>query len=125
VVIAGNRTVRPGVLASTSGGKFSVPFVHGASADQGIRTPNAMPGFTYPQESPGPLGRRPGLLSFGRPVPRYSVFVDYFGLIVIRLTFSCASADFGRVTVRTPFLNDALTLSSSTSSTGIRRSNRP
>src|SRR5262249_21836341 len=40
-------------------------------------------------------------------------------------TFSRALADFGSVTVRMPFLNDAATLSSSTSSTGMRRSNRP
>jgi hypothetical protein len=46
-------------------------------------------------------------------------------LIAMRLAFCCALADFGSVTVSTPFLNDALTLSSSTSSTGMRRSKRP
>jgi hypothetical protein len=45
--------------------------------------------------------------------------------IAIRFTFCCAEGDFGSVTVRTPFLNEAATLSWSTSSTGIRRSKRP
>ena len=32
-------------------------------------------------------------------------------LMAIRLTFCCAVGDFGRVTLRTPFLNDASILS--------------
>ena len=35
----------------------------------------------------------------------------YLPLIAIRLTFCCAVGDFGRVTLRTPFLNDASILS--------------
>src|SRR5215211_6713694 len=50
------------------------------------------------------------------PVPRHCA------LIAMRFTFSCALVDFGSTTLSTPFLNDALTLSSSTSSSGIRRS---
>src|SRR5690606_26567239 len=48
-----------------------------------------------------------------------------YPLIAIRLTFCCAAGDCGRRMVNRPFLNEALTLSSSTSSTGLRRSNRP
>ena len=44
--------------------------------------------------------------------------------ISIRRTFF-ASVDFGTVMVSTPFLNAAETLSSSTSSSGMRRSKRP
>ena len=47
-------------------------------------------------------------------------------LIGMRLVRSSTSADFGRVTVRTPLRNEAATFSSATSqSRGIRRSNRP
>ena len=49
----------------------------------------------------------------------------YLPFIAIRLTLDGAVGDFGRVTLRTPFLNDASILSSSMSSSGIRRSNRP
>jgi hypothetical protein len=35
----------------------------------------------------------------------------YLPLIAIRLTFCCAVGDFGRVTLRTPFLKDASILS--------------
>jgi hypothetical protein len=49
----------------------------------------------------------------------------YLPLIAIRFTFCCAAGDFGRVTVRTPLLKEAATLSWSTSSTGMRRSKRP
>lgn len=56
-----------------------------------------------------------------RPFPR----LGYLPLTAIRFTFDCACGAFGMVTVKTPFLNAADTLSSSTSSTGILRSNRP
>ena len=46
----------------------------------------------------------------------------YLLLIVMRLTFDCAGGSFGIVTVSTPFLKAADTFSSSTSSTGMRRS---
>jgi hypothetical protein len=49
----------------------------------------------------------------------------YLPLIAIRSMLAFADADFGSVTVRRPFLNAALTLSSSMSSTGMRRSNLP
>jgi len=49
----------------------------------------------------------------------------YLLLMAIRFTFCCAAGNLGSITVRTPFLKDASTLSGSTSSTGIRRSNRP
>lgn len=45
--------------------------------------------------------------------------------IAMRLTSSLAEAVFGSLTVNTSFLNEAVTLSSSISSTGIRRSKRP
>src|SRR6266567_5036694 len=48
----GNPTVRPAFWRQPPGGKFPVPFAHGASGDQGIGTPNAVPGFTYPSRSP-------------------------------------------------------------------------
>jgi hypothetical protein len=51
--------------------------------------------------------------------------LGYLPLTAIRFTFDCACGAFGMVTVKTPFLNAADTLSSSTSSTGILRSNRP
>ena len=56
-----------------------------------------------------------------RPLP----YLGYLPLTAIRFTFDCACGAFGMVTVKTPFLNAADTLSSSTSSTGILRSNRP
>jgi hypothetical protein len=37
----------------------------------------------------------------------------YLPLMAIRLTLCCASGDFGRITVSTPFLNEAETLSCS------------
>jgi hypothetical protein len=46
-------------------------------------------------------------------------------LIAMRRTLLFASADFGTVTVSTPFLNAAEALSSSMSCSGMRRSNRP
>jgi hypothetical protein len=46
-------------------------------------------------------------------------------LTAMRLTCRRACAVLGKVTVSTPFLNAALTLSSSISSTGMRRSKRP
>lgn len=47
-------------------------------------------------------------------------------LIAIRFALVCARSDFGRVTLRTPFLNTASIFSSSMSMpTGIRRSKRP
>lgn len=47
-------------------------------------------------------------------------------LMLMRFTLSRACRDFGSLTVRMPFLNDALTLSSSTSAgSAIRRSKRP
>jgi hypothetical protein len=49
----------------------------------------------------------------------------YLPLIAMRFTFDCACATFGNVTVSTPFLKAADILSSSTSSTGMRRSKRP
>jgi hypothetical protein len=46
--------------------------------------------------------------------PRQSVpRRQYLPLIAVRLTFACAFAVFGSVTVRTPFWNEASTLSSS------------
>jgi hypothetical protein len=50
---------------------------------------------------------------------------NYLLLTAMCFTFCCACGDFGRVTVSTPFLNDAAILPSSTSSTGMRRSKRP
>ncbi len=46
-------------------------------------------------------------------------------LIAMRRTLFFASADFGTVMFRTPFLNVAEALSCSTSSSGIRLSKRP
>lgn len=46
-------------------------------------------------------------------------------LIAIRFMPDCGCGSFGKETVSTPLLNVAETLSSSTFSTGIRRSNRP
>ncbi|ESY26869.1 hypothetical protein X749_24840 [Mesorhizobium sp. LNJC391B00] len=40
---------------------------------------------------------------------------QFFPLIAIRLAFACARSVLGNVTVSTPFLKAALTLSSSTS----------
>jgi hypothetical protein len=46
--------------------------------------------------------------------------------MAMRLALSCAFADFGRVTVSTPFSNDASTFSSSTSKgSAMLRSKRP
>jgi hypothetical protein len=53
------------------------------------------------------------------------VVSDYPPLMAMRFTCRCACADFGMVTVRTPLRNAAFTLSSSMSSTGMRRSKRP
>jgi hypothetical protein len=49
----------------------------------------------------------------------------YLPLIAMRFTFDCASGSFGMVTVSTPFLKAADTLSWSTLSIGMRRSKRP
>jgi hypothetical protein len=49
----------------------------------------------------------------------------YFTLMAMRFVFDLASGAFAIVTVSTPFLKDADTLSSFTSSTGMRRSKRP
>jgi hypothetical protein len=46
-------------------------------------------------------------------------------LIGMRRTLSFALLDFGSAIVSTPFLNEADAFSSSTPSSGIRRSNRP
>jgi hypothetical protein len=62
-----------------------------------------------------PLGRQGAL----------SARFTYLPLIAMRFTFDCACAAFGNVTVSTPFLKAADILSSSTSSTGMRRSKRP
>jgi hypothetical protein len=45
--------------------------------------------------------------------------------MAMRFVFDLASGAFAIVTVSTPFLKDADTLSSFTSSTGMRRSKRP
>ena len=54
-----------------------------------------------------------------------AAFSLQFVLIAIRLTLRLDCSDFGSVTVRTPFLNFAWALSSSTPSSGIWRSNDP
>jgi hypothetical protein len=56
---------------------------------------------------------------------RFAPALAYLPLTAMRFTFDCACAAFGSMTVRTPFLNDAETLSSLTSYTGMRRSKRP
>ena len=121
---SGTCPVRLAFLRRTPGGTLSVP--QHARTDQGHQDLDAAcPRGLRPFHGAPVLGVDRGFFHLQASSPRSSAFVDYCGLIVMRLTFSCAFADFGRVTVRTPFLNDALTLSSSTSSTGIRRSNRP
>jgi hypothetical protein len=55
----------------------------------------------------------------------FSPALAYLPLTAMRFTFDCACGALGSVTVSTPFLNDADTLFSSTSSTGMRRSKRP
>lgn len=67
----------------------------------------------------------PGSLRRERPEREPCSRADYLPLIAIRLTVDCAWGVFGIVTVRTPFLKDAETLSWSTSSTGMRRSKCP
>src|SRR3979411_1997329 len=51
--------------------------------------------------------------------------VPYLPLIAIRFTFSCALADFGKVTVSTPLLNEASTLSASIRTRGRREQYMP
>jgi hypothetical protein len=51
--------------------------------------------------------------------------LDHLRLMAMCFTLDCACGVFGIVTVSTPFLNAADTLSSSTSSTGMRRSKQP
>lgn len=74
-----------------------------------------------------PSGQHPAKTSLRSKTitpPRGGV-IGYLPLIAMRFTFCCAVCDFGSVTERTPFLNEADTLSCSTSSTGMRRSNCP
>ncbi len=60
----------------------------------------------------------------GRCQGLYQCFVG--PLISMRFIFDCAGAVFGKVTLSSPFLNEASTLSSSMSRpSGIRRSNLP
>jgi hypothetical protein len=61
----------------------------------------------------------------GSAEPPPDVVCDHPPLTAMRFTCRCACADFGMVTVRTPLRNAAFTLSSSMSSTGMRRSKRP
>src|ERR1051325_9962022 len=58
-------------------------------------------------------------------VQRVEAPAAHLPLMAMRLTFVTSASVRGSLTVNSPFLNDALTLSSSTPSTGMRRSNRP
>ena len=102
-----------GVAESPSRGA-GVPTPLGAESQSGTRRNQAAGGVPGAHPCRGP---------HRRPIKRAS---DHLSLIRMRLTSSMACRDFGSVTVRTPFWNEAVTLSASTSAGNrTRRSNCP